>query len=270
MKRILAYVVDIFIITILTSIISIFPFVNTDEYNEKYDEYTKEIEVYNNFLTDFDRAYNNKEISSKEYDNLLKDYEIFSNKLTTIYKDKKVTKEEYEATYNLVYLEYEEKVETYNYNLTELSFNKNVVTVICYILYFVVFQYFYNGQTLGKKLYKLQVKNKDNEKANILNLFIRTIIVTGVLFDIINLIVLKTATPSIYSSTVSILSLIENIITYIIIFMVLTRPDQRGLHDILGNTIVVSKTSDDNISSKRKSKIDKKNFVREAEYTEED
>lgn len=54
--------------------------------------------------------------------------------------------------------------------------------VIIFILYNVIFAYFNNGQTIGKKLFKLRVVNKGEDKVSFIRMFIRSLFTGSSLF----------------------------------------------------------------------------------------
>lgn len=62
--------------------------------------------------------------------------------------------------------------------------------LIIYFLYFVIFVYFNNGQSLGKKLFKIKVVDKSNNKPSILKLIIRSIFNGSSLYLGLNIMIL--------------------------------------------------------------------------------
>ena len=191
MKRILAYLVDIMIVTLLANCISTFPIINKNynDYENKVENYNKKIEPYADFIKDFKEEYDDKKIDKKEFEKLQEDYiEIID--LKEYYEDEQITKKEYDKIYDLVYSEYNEIYQDSNYELMKINYISSIITIICTILYFTVFGYFCNGQTLGKRMLQLQVVSKDNKKANILKLLLRTTVLTGIITNSLNLILL--------------------------------------------------------------------------------
>ena len=108
------------------------------------------------------------------------------------------------------------------------------------MLYFGVFQYLLKGETIGKKIFKLKVVSASNKKLNILNYLLRSLIVNDVLLNIVGILFLAFAKKSVYLQADSIVRGIISVVEAIIIFLVLTREDGRGLHDLLFNTKVIS------------------------------
>ena len=95
------------------------------------------------------------------YDEYVDSYEKY-NDVIDDYNNELITEEE------LV------KLNTENYYaISKYSVSYNIVIVVGLILYFVVFQKFTGGQTLGKKLMKIKVVNNNNEKPTLFKLFLR-------------------------------------------------------------------------------------------------
>ena len=62
--------------------------------------------------------------------------------------------------------------------------------LIIFMLYNVLFAYFNDGQTLGKKIFKLRVVKKEGEKASIENFLVRSLFNGSTFFFGINLVVI--------------------------------------------------------------------------------
>ena len=67
-KRILAYLIDMMIVTILATCLSTFPMINKNynEYENKVEKYEDKIEPYIDFIEDFKEEYEDKKIEKKE------------------------------------------------------------------------------------------------------------------------------------------------------------------------------------------------------------
>ena len=143
-----------------------------------------------------------------------------------------ITAEEYLQEYkNLIY-DYQKE------NVLQLG-----ITVSLTIAYYVVFQYMNNGQTLGKKLLKIKVVDKDTSKPiSILKGLLRSFLILSILSGTLNILLLyimnKNSYFGIYSSIIS----IEGIFLLVSSIMVLYTKDGRGLHDIMTNTIVIKES----------------------------
>lgn len=240
MKRILAYLIDMMIVTLLTSCLATLPIINVNynTYENKVDKYNERIEPYVDFLNDFKKEYKDKKLDDEEFDKLQKDYIEIIN-LEEYFNDRQITETEYDEIYEKVYDEYNQIYRDSNYELMKINYIPSIITMVITILYFVVFGYFCNGQTLGKKMLQLQVVSKEGNRANILKLLLRTVILTGILTSILNLILLFSVNKEVYFVANEYIGIVSGIIEMIILVMVLYRKDKRGLHDMISGTKVI-------------------------------
>lgn len=116
----------------------------------------------------------------------------------------------------------------------------NVINVLYIIAYFVIFPYFYHGQTIGKRIMNIEVKAKSNKKLTLLKLFTRNLIINGLIYFIAVIICSLTIPENYYFMTITALGIIQIILILISIIMVLYRTDRKGLHDIIAGTWVAS------------------------------
>lgn len=125
-----------------------------------------------------------------------------------------------------------------------LIFN-NLYYLLFYFLYFVVFAYFTNGQTLGKKLFKLKIVDKNNNKVTFKNLIFRSIVNGSTLFMGINIIViiqllsLLINNYNIYFYFNMFVTSISFIIDIVILILLIVNKEHRSIDDIMGKTKVV-------------------------------
>lgn len=113
------------------------------------------------------------------------------------------------------------------------------IEVIVMLGYYVVFQYFNKGQTLGKKLLKIKVVSKDDEDLNLGNFLLRSMILYGLIFTIINMILVQVTSANTFYNLYIIIGLVNIIVTYSTYFMIIFRKEERGLHDIIAGSKVV-------------------------------
>ena len=117
------------------------------------------------------------------------------------------------------------------------------ISVALTIAYYVVFQYMNKGQTIGKKLLKIQVVDKDtNKPISIIKGLLRTFIILSILSGTLNILFLYIFNSNKYIISYSVILMIEAIFVLISTMFVLYRKDRRGLHDMISNTIVVKES----------------------------
>ena len=117
------------------------------------------------------------------------------------------------------------------------------ISVALTIAYFVVFQYMNKGQTIGKKILKIKVVDKDTkEPISILKGLLRSFIVLSILSGTLCIIFLYIFNKNNYLISYTTLLFLEGIFTLITTILVLYRKDGRGLHDMIANTIVIKES----------------------------
>ena len=195
-KRLIAYVIDIFIVAMISSII-IMPFSKNEEYTKKSNELYEVIEEF---------------------------------------KNKEITEDKYL-----------EQVNNINYELTKINVNQTIVIVIVSSLYFVLFNYYNKGQTLGKKLMKLRIVSIDDSKLSINGYVIRTLVGGTVLSNLVTVILVLTLSKENYLIYEDKLSLVFSVIYLLCFIFALYRNDGRGLHDLLAGTIVINDKKENEI-----------------------
>lgn len=266
-KRVCAYIIDIIIVMYLSTIITSIPFLrkNTTEYQNKYSEYQEQSNIIKNYSELLSNSYIDNEISTEEYDKLLKE-NLYNEILTAKYEDNKISKGEYKEIVIKIEEDSKELLNKYNYILGKIAISDSIITILTTLLYFGILQYLLKGQTIGKKLLKLQVVSSTKKELNISNFILRSLIINNVLLNVTVIIFLATTSKSIYIKADSIISLLVSIVEAITIFLVMTREDKRGLHDLLFGTKVITIETE----SKQKNIIKNNKLVLDADYKEEE
>jgi len=241
LKRVCAYSIDILLVLILASLISEIPvFKNKmDNYQKTYDEYEEKYNEYAEYLTLLEEKYEDSEITEEEYNELIIE-EKYKEILTSKYEDNKISKGEYNQIIKEINENFDSIAKDYVYKLNKQGVSNSIITLSTTLLYFGIVQYFLKGQTLGKKLLKLKVVSVSNKKLNIINYILRSLIVNNILLNGIGVSLLLLTSKKVYLQADNILGILVSISEAVIIFLVLTREDQRGLHDLLFNTKVIS------------------------------
>lgn len=246
-KRIVAYLLDIILISMISSLISSIPFINKDynEYRSTYGEYSNKVQDFNNLKNDFNDYSSDYEISLEEYEKLTNDYpsyaDYFKNKYEELNLFNEKLDDDMKDTIILELIDINKDIfNDYAYKLAKLEFIPSIINIVCIIVYFVFVQYFLNGQTLGKRIVSIKVVRKDEKKASILNLLIRTVVLMGIVFTTCNLVCLQLLSKSDYLNIFYYISYASYINEFLIFATSLVNNDNRGLHDLLGNTKVVS------------------------------
>ena len=193
-KRVIAYFIDIMIVSALSSILSL-ALPKNDTYKTKMDELSKTMEKFQN-----------KEIDKDEW--------------TKAYED-------------------------ISYDISKASISSSIIIIVVSVGYFVLFNYYNDGQTLGKKIMKLKIVSSNGNPLTINNYVLRSLIINSVLSQLISALLLCVLSKDNYllygSNAVSALSLVSAISFVFAIY----RSDGRGFHDLISNTVVISSIEDD-------------------------
>lgn len=139
--------------------------------------------------------------------------------------------------------EYLEEYQDLLYDYQKENVLQSGISVALTVVYYVVFQYMNKGQTLGKKLLKIRVVDKDTQKpVSILKGLLRSFLIYSLLSGIASILFLYILNRSVYFLSYSTLLIVEAIFTLVTVVLVLYKKDGRGLHDMMANTIVVKES----------------------------
>lgn len=276
LKRVCAYTIDLAIVFIFASLVSTIPILSKlmEPYEKTYDEYLENYNEYNEYLTLLKESYEDDEINEEEYTKLIEN-ENYKEIITSKYEDNKITKGEYKKIVEHLNKEQDKITNNYNYLLNKKGISNSIIVLICTFLYFGIFQYLLKGQTIGKKLLKLKVVSASNKNITIINFILRSLIVNEVIFNTISIMFLITTKKNIYTHANNIVGILISISEFLIIYLVLTREDERGIHDLLFNTKVINieepleNIKDNNIEYIKDNNNSKDKKIIEAEYKEE-
>ena len=193
LKRIIAFVIDIVIVSLVVSLINLLPI---DPYQDKYkDTYEKYNEVVRKSTEDGSHDYKDEIIELN--------YEVY-------------------------------KYRTYS----------SVFSAAALILYFGVLPLVMNGQTLGKKIFKLRVVSNNNKKLNFWKYLIRIVILNNIWLSLINVGAVYIVDGVKFYYVTYVISMISSLVYMLNLIMVMFRKDNRGLHDMVAGTKVIEVNND--------------------------
>ena len=161
---------------------------------------------------------------NKNYNKYVKEYEGIQTDLI----QEKITKDEYIH-----------KAADIVYDIDYSNVVSMIIEIVAIILYFVVFQFYNKGQTLGKKLMRLRVVSTDDKNVTLNQMAYRSLIINAVLINILILAALLFLGKDYYYYISSCLQFLAGIIIFITLMMILFRKDGRGLHDVIVGTKVI-------------------------------
>ena len=194
-------------------------------------------------------------INSKQYKDMSEKY----TNLIREYSEKGIEESEFKKqSYDLVY------------DMNKQTVVVTVVTIVLTTVYFVVVPFFMNGQTLGKKLMKLQVISNNKKKITMNNFLLRALFMNSILMNILGVLFVLFMPKKIYFTANDILTYIFGAFYIVSISMILFREDRRGLHDIIANTRVISTERPKEIIPDKEEVVDDKKIkkIKEASIIE--
>lgn len=133
----------------------------------------------------------------------------------------------------------DEKLGNLFYKIQKYSISNTVAEIVVFLLYFGVFQWWNNGQTLGKKLFKLKIVNNKEKKVNLGILLLRTIFIYSLYLELIFIILLFYLKPLTYVHVYYTIGAFSSAIMYLCLLFIILRKDYLGLHDLLFKTKVI-------------------------------
>lgn len=251
-KRVIAYFIDMLLVSVVVNSLISSSVVNfqLDTYQEIYREYSDfhnlYVEQYNNDIKtcdDLEKSFSDKKITEEKYITSYEDLKVSID-------SEEINQEEYDLRclaivdeYNnnkISEEEYSEKTTSYYYKLEKNSIVSYVINVVVCLLYFVLFQGFTNGQTLGKKIMRLKVVSNDgDEKISYKALFIRTLFLYSVIYYLVLSGLVLLLPESAFTISFNILYILNYILSLVLVFMIGVNSNRRGLHDVIARTKVI-------------------------------
>ena len=239
--RLLAYAIDILLVTMLTMGITYLPMFK--ETNSKvgaiYVSLSTNELTYNALTEKLDKYYEDAKFSETELEEIKTDYSNFYSCFNKVKVDEEVTNELKSDISKNIKETYVDIKNDYAYQINKYNIAQSIIGVILYILYFGVLQYVLKGQTLGKKLLKIKVVNDKGERPSIWNMVIRGLLIYGIVTTLYSTISINFLDMEKFNYSVSVISAIESMIIIVSILMMLYKKDGRGLHDIIAKTNVI-------------------------------
>ncbi len=134
---------------------------------------------------------------------------------------------------------YVDEVKGISYQLSQKQGVVSLVTLFLAVLYFIVYQYYNNGQTIGKKLMKIKVVSSTDKEITMDSFIFRSLIVNSILVDMISFAIVIFGNETVYFYGVAICGIIKYTLLLICGFMVMWSKSGLGLHDRIAHTTVV-------------------------------
>lgn len=247
--RFLAFALDLGLVSLIIYGVSMLSFVNpkSNELNRMYKSYYKETEKYGNLL-----GTNNKKGDMEVYfeDEMLsesEDQEILSlyNSYHDCFKDVKLGEKATTGDINKVKENITEKnMEIMNKKVIEINKTKYmdvIISLVVYVLYFGVLQYFMKGQTPFKRLFRIKVvdASDDKRRVSLISFIVRGILITEAIVSLTDLVLLFKLPSDAYINVNYWITQIKYIYEMAFLVTMVIRDDNRSIHDLILNTRVL-------------------------------
>ena len=135
--------------------------------------------------------------------------------------------------------EYVNQLVDISYDIAKQTGIATLVGIAISLLYYVLYVYKNDGQTIGKKMMKIKIKKKNDDQLTMNDLLFRTMILQGTLVSIIGFCTILFLDKDTCLATNSLLNLVQYSILLVSFFLIAFTKEKQGLHDKLVGTIVV-------------------------------
>lgn len=135
--------------------------------------------------------------------------------------------------------EYVNQLVDISYDIAKQTGIATLIGIAISLLYYVLYVYKNDGQTIGKKMMKIKIKKKNDDQLTMNDLLFRTMILQGTLVSIIGFCTILFLDKDTYLATNSLLNLVQYSILLVSFFLIAFTKEKQGLHDKLVGTIVV-------------------------------
>lgn len=114
-----------------------------------------------------------------------------------------------------------------------------IMEIVVLILYFIVFQFYNKGQTIGKRLLRIRVVSEDDGEVSMNQYILRSFIIPSIISKMLIIaLVLFMGREYYYYASFTVQG-IQTVLIIVSIFMVMYSNTGRGLHDRLAKTKVI-------------------------------
>lgn len=241
-KRIFSYALDVILVSLIASLVSCITIFNPnykemEEISNKYQASEKIYTKCSKLITD---SFADSLYTIKESEKIVKKYGEYFKDLTVIEEDKKVADKDEEEIMDILNKERIKYTNKFGYKYNKLSIYKTIISTVMIILYFGVLQYFMNGQTVFKKIFRLKVVDAkdENKKVSLIKYVIRAILISEIILTIVDSALICFLSKNMYIAANYWVSQAKTIYEMIFLVVLIIRNDQRSVHDILLNTKV--------------------------------
>ena len=245
--RVVAFVIDLFILNIILFAISNISFINHNKelIQDTVFDFNNVRTQYNELSPKLDNILYDNHIDMTEGLEFKSNYPYFYNEIYYIPINEELTEEQVNDVKYRVENGYKQAIYQYNYNISRYDMTINIIGVVISILYFGVLEWYMKGKTIGKKLLRLKTVDNSNNKASIplWKYLVKAVLVSGVIFTTADIILslLSCGTNECsrslewFNNSYSLVYNIQYVYNTLFMLFIFIRSDERSVHDVLLN-----------------------------------
>lgn len=245
--RILAFVIDMLFINLILIGLGNISFINPNiaDINKASNTFTERTNEYNGLISRIDDMFSDNIIDYSESIEIQSDYNHYVFVFYEIPIDKELDQSVKERVITDINNDYQASYDIYNCSINKYNIGINIVGIILSILYFGVFEWYLNGQTIGKKIFRLRTVDNTDIKVKIplWKYLIKSLLIGEVIFTLANIICASIAVPSFegaytadwYRRAYMMIYNVQYIYNTLFLLVIFIRKDERSVHDILLN-----------------------------------
>ncbi|MBR1936346.1 MAG: RDD family protein [Bacilli bacterium] len=167
--------------------------------------------------------------------------------IASMFIDQKATDSLISQSNNLMNNYVKEKIDTnsfisqysvLSYKIARNNGGLSLTLIVVNVLYFIVFQLYNKGQTIGKSLFKIRVVSNDGE-LDMNQMLFRGLIANSILMELISFAIMLFCKNDVYFYSVGVIEIMQYLIMFVSMIMILNHKDGRALHDKVVNTSVI-------------------------------
>lgn len=241
--RIIAFSIDMLIVSVIILLLSSISFINpnTTSVNVLYNEMSTENKNYTSVKEDLEKFMDDGELVQEEYDIVIGKYNAYSSLFSGVGVKEEITNKKKDEIRANIDKKYIERMNRIQYDIARKNIYYSIIGIVVYLLYFGLLQWILKGQTIGKKLLKVKVVNKDdsNKRVPLWSFLIRSIFVAEILILGVDLILVYSLKINPYMTANYWISQFRYIYEMLFLIVMIIRDDQRSVHDLILNTRVM-------------------------------
>lgn len=241
--RVVAFALDIIIVSILSALVCAISFINPkgDEIQDKKEALQYEETLARDLLERVPNYIKDDKISQFEDKEILESFPTYYNLFQDVVIDEELSDEFKDNIVSNINSQYVDTANDIAYSITKISLNETIICFIIYMIYFGLVPFFLKGKTLSKILFRLKVVDNEDEtrKIPLWKYLVRAFLICELIFVIIDTILFYLLSKSNYINASYWILHAQYIYQLAFLICMILRDDQKSIHDLLLGTKVI-------------------------------